>query len=95
MSVYAYDKAVTDLFERITGDSIMIQPPENAIRNTAQLKGDNITFPLITLNRTSWSIRQQDRNFAMMREGHTVRFNDGIVITDPLVIIISTKFIFS
>ena len=92
MSVYAYDKAVTDFFERITGDSIMIQPPENAIRNTAQLKGDNITFPLITLNRTSWSIRQQDKNFAMMREGHTVRFNDDHTVTQARMLPIKIEY---
>lgn len=92
MSVYAYDRAVTELFERITGDSIMIQPPENAIRNTAQLKGDNITFPLITLNRTSWSIRQSDRNFAMLREGHTARFNNNHTVTQARMLPIKIEY---
>lgn len=92
MSVYAYDKAVTDLFESIIGDSIMIQPPENAIRNTAQLNGDNIKFPLITINRTSWSIRQQDRNFALMREGQTVRFNDDHTVTQARLLPIKIEY---
>ena len=81
MSVYLYDKAIAELFNSVTGDSIMIQPPENAIRNTAQLNGDRMQFPLISINRTNYSIRSEERNFNALHQGGTVRINDNSNVT--------------
>jgi len=81
MSVYLYDKAIAELFNSITGDSIMIQPPENAIRNTAQLNGDRMQFPLVSINRTNYSIRSEERNFNALHQGGTVRINDNSNVT--------------
>lgn len=77
MSVCIYDKAITNIFNTITGDNIMIQPPETAIRNTAQLNGDRMQFPLVSINRTGFSIRREEVNFNALHSGGTVRVKDN------------------
>ena len=92
MSVYIYDKAIAELFMNITGDSIMIQPPEIAIRNTAQLNGDRIQFPLVSINRTGYSIRSEDRNFHALHKGGTVRINENSNVTMARILPIRIEY---
>jgi hypothetical protein len=92
MSAYMYDKAITELFESITGDSIFINPPEMAIRNTSQLNGDRIKFPLISLNRTGFSIRQEELNFNALHQGATVRVNKDNTVTNARIIPIRLEY---
>lgn len=92
MSAYIYDKAIVDLFESITGDSIFINPPENAIRNTSQLNGDSIKFPLISLNRTGFSIRQEELNFNALHQGATVTINKNNTVTNARIIPIRLEY---
>ena len=92
MSVYLYDKAIAQVLNDITGDSIMIQPPETAIRNTAQLNGDRIQFPLVSLNRTGYSIRYEELNFNALHQGGTVRINDNSNITMARIIPIRIEY---
>jgi hypothetical protein len=86
MSVYLYDKAIAELFNQITGDSIMVQPPETAIRNTAQLNGDRMQFPLVSINRTGYGIRFEELNFNALHQGGTVRINENSNITMARII---------
>jgi hypothetical protein len=81
MSVYLYDDAVAGYFRNILGDTVMIQPPENAIRNTAQLEGDRMKFPLVSLNRTGYSIRSEEWNFNAVHQGAPVRIKDNNNLT--------------
>lgn len=92
MSVYLYDKAIAELFNKITGDSIMIQPPETAIRNTAQLDGDRMQFPLVSINRTGYSIRFEELNFNALHKGGTVRINGNSKTTMARVIPIRIEY---
>lgn len=80
--IYLYDKAIVDKFRTIFADSrITVQPPENAIRYVAQLSKDDVTFPLISLNRTSWSIRSSDISWAQSRTGVANRINPDNTIS--------------
>ena len=92
MSVYVYDKAIAELFNSITGDAIMVQPPELAIRNIAQLDGDNVKFPLISINRVSYSIREEERNFHALHSGGTVRINDNNTVDKARIIPIRINY---
>ena len=68
--IYLYDNAIVDKFRSLFKDSrITVQPPENAIRYVAQLSNDDVKFPLISLNRTSWSLRSGDISWAQSRTG--------------------------
>lgn len=92
MSVYLYDKAIAEVFNDITGDSIMIQPPEIAIRNTAQLNGDLIQFPLVSINRTGYNLRFEELNFNALHKGGTVRINDNSNISMARIIPIRIEY---
>ena len=85
--LYLYDQVIVDKFKKLFNDSrITIQPPENAIRYVAQLEDDNVNFPLISLNRTNWSIRYNDLNFAQSRTGVLNRVNDDNTLSVMKVI---------
>ena len=74
--IQIYDEAIVKKFQHLFNDTrITIQPPENAIRYTAQLEQDDVTFPLISLNQTNWSIRRGDLSFAQSRTGVLNRVN--------------------
>jgi hypothetical protein len=74
--IYLYDNAIVDKFRALFGtDKITVQPPENAIRYVAQLSNDDVTFPLISLNRTNWSIRADDISWAQAKTGVLNRVN--------------------
>ena len=80
--IYLYDEAITNKFRTIFRDSrITVQPPDNAIRYVAQLSDDNVTFPLINLNRTDWSIRDSDISWAQSRTGVVNRINKDNTIS--------------
>ena len=70
MSVDYYDKAIINHFREIFDDNrISILPVEQAIRFTAQLKQDNVVFPLISTNRLGYSIKLNEVNFNGLRQG--------------------------
>lgn len=80
--IYLYDRAVVDKFREIFRDPrITVQPPENAIRYTAQLENDDVTFPLISINRTNWSVRDSDINWAQSRTGIADHINDNNTVS--------------
>lgn len=69
--IHLYDDAVVNRFREILGDdSIMIVPPERAKDVKAQLSdNDEIKFPLITLDRTGWSVQSNRINWSASRMG--------------------------
>lgn len=68
--IHKYDEAVVSLFRKLFDDNrIHVSPPEQAIRFVAQLEDDNVKFPLISINRTNWSIRSGDINWSASRMG--------------------------
>lgn len=70
MSVHRYDEAIVNHFRDILDDTrIHILPVEQAIMFTAQLRQDNVKFPLISTNRLGWSIRTTDVNFNALHTG--------------------------
>lgn len=80
--IYLYDNAIVDKFRSLFKDSrITVQPPENAIRYVAQLSNDDVKFPLIALNRTSWSLRSGDISWAQSRTGIANRLNPDNTIS--------------
>lgn len=80
--IYLYDEAITNKFKSLFQDSrITVQLAENAIRYVAQLKDDNITFPLVNLNRTDWSLRDDDISWAQSRTGVANRINPDNTIS--------------
>jgi hypothetical protein len=80
--IYLYDEAIVNKFRTIFDDSrITVQPPENAIRYVAQLSEDDVSFPLISLNRTAWSIRAGDISWAQSRTGIANRVNSDNTIS--------------
>lgn len=80
--IYLYDNAIVDKFRSLFKDSrITVQPPENAIRYVAQLSNDDVKFPLISLNRTSWSLRSGDISWAQSRTGIANRLNPDNTIS--------------
>lgn len=71
MSVWRYDKAIVENFREILNDDrIHIMPPENAIKFIAQLKKDDISFPLISIQRLGYSIINS-------RVNHSAKFIGG------------------
>ena len=91
--LYLYDKVIVEKFKKLFNDNrITIQPPENAIRYVAQLEDDNVNFPLISLNRTNWSIRFNDLNFAQSRTGVLNRVNDDSTLSVMKVIPIRLEY---
>lgn len=80
MSVNRYDQSLIEHFREIFDDArIHILPVEDAIRFTAQLRQDDVVFPLISTNRLGYSIRTSDTNFYGLREGgYQNRGADGI-----------------
>ena len=63
MSVKCYDDAIIARFREVfNDDTISILPVENAIRYIAQLKRDNVTFPLVSTMRTGYSIVSSNVN---------------------------------
>jgi hypothetical protein len=63
LSVKCYDDAIIARFREVfNDDTISILPVENAIRYIAQLKRDNVTFPLISTMRTGYSIVSSNVN---------------------------------
>ena len=64
MSVKSYDDAIIDRFREVFNDNtISILPVENAIRFSAQLRKDNLTFPMISTTRLGYSIVRNQVNF--------------------------------
>ena len=64
MSVKSYDDAIINRFREVFNDNtISILPVENAIRFSAQLRKDNLTFPTISTTRLGYSIVRNQVNF--------------------------------
>lgn len=74
MSVKCYDDAIVKRFRAVFGtNNVYVLPVENAIRFTAQLKRDNITFPLISTTRLGYSVVGENVNYNAKMTGSFVR----------------------
>lgn len=70
MSVKCYDDAIVEQFRELFRDStISIIPPENAIRHIAQLRQDNVKFPMISIMRSGYSIVSSNVNHTAKMTG--------------------------
>ena len=77
MSVKCYDDAIVKRFRAVFGtNNVYVLPVENAIRFTAQLKRDDITFPLISTTRLGYSIVGDNVNYNAKMTGSFVRRED-------------------
>lgn len=69
MSIYIYDKAITEKFNEILGDSrISIVPFETAFRKSG-VDGDDVTLPFVSISRQGWSLTQQTKNITAYMVG--------------------------
>lgn len=69
MSVYIYDKAITEKLKDILGDPrISIVPFENAFRKSG-VDGDDVTLPFVSISRQGWSLTQQTKNITAYMVG--------------------------
>jgi len=70
MSAYMYDEAVILDLRRIIGDNrITIVPVDRVFDVIPRLDDDNVTLPLISVVRRSWSVKSHDVNHAAKYEG--------------------------
>lgn len=77
MSVKCYDDAIVKRFRAVFGtNNVYVLPVENAIRFTAQLKRDDVTFPLISTTRLGYSIVGDNVNYNAKMTGSFVRRED-------------------
>ena len=77
MSVKCYDDAIVKRFRAVFGtNNVYVLPVENAIRFTAQLKRDDVTFPLISTRRLGYSIVGDNVNYNAKMTGSFVRRED-------------------
>lgn len=91
--LHLYDDAIVEKFRQLFNDKrITVQPPENAIRYIAQLEDDNVNFPIISINRTNWSIRSNDLSFAQARTGVLNRINQDSTISVMKIIPIRLEY---
>lgn len=68
--MHLYDEAVLNKFRELFGtDNMFIIPPERAKDTIAQLEKDNVKFPLISLDRRGFSIRDSAVNWSASRMG--------------------------
>ena len=57
MSIKAYDDAIINEFRKVFNSNVIhILPVENAVRFLAQLKKDNVEFPLVSTTRLGFSV---------------------------------------
>lgn len=79
MSIHFYDEAIVNHFRNLLEDNrIHILPVEQAIRFTAQLQKDDVVFPLVSINRTGWSMQNSKINWTATNVGgFQKRNNDG------------------
>ena len=76
MSVNLYDKAIVNKFRELMADSdIFIAPPENVFRTIAALNKDEVTLPLISLQRTGYTLLD-DRSHSMKFKGAQLSYNE-------------------
>ena len=62
--MHIYDDAIIEKFrELFNTDKIFIIPPERAKDTIAQLSRDDITFPLISLDRHGFTLRDSGSNW--------------------------------
>ena len=77
MSVKCYDDAIVKRFRAVFGtNNVYVLPVENAIRFTAQLKRDDVTFPLISTTRLGYSVVGDNVNYNAKMTGSFVRRED-------------------
>lgn len=78
MSIHFYDKAIVNHFRNLLDDNrIHILPVEQAIRFTAQLQKDDVVFPLISINRTGWSMLNNRINWTASNVGGFQKRNNN------------------
>ena len=82
MSVYLYDKALTEKLREVVGDDrIHVIPPEDTLFFLAQLTKDKVNFPAITITRGPVQLVTETRNQVAYRKGDSVRLNPDHTIT--------------
>lgn len=75
MSVYIYDKAITQKFKDILGDSrVSIVPFEAAFLKSGAVSED-VTLPFVSVNRQGYSLTEQTKSFPGYMQG---KFNKRI-----------------
>lgn len=75
MSVFLYDTAIVNKFRELVASSdIYITPPENVFRVMALLNKDEVTLPLISIERINYTLLE-NRSHAMKFRGSTVSYN--------------------
>lgn len=75
MSANLYDTAIVNKFRELMSNSdIYITPPENVFRTLALLNKDEIELPLISLQRTGYSILSYSHG--MKFDGTTLRYDE-------------------
>ena len=63
MSIKSYDDSIINQFRKVfNSNTVYILPVENAIRFSAQLKRDDVTFPMISTTRLGYSIVSNNVN---------------------------------
>lgn len=62
ISVYWYDESIVNKLRTISGDNrIAVLPTDTLFRYVANLREDNVKFPLVALTRLGYTIRQVNR----------------------------------
>lgn len=75
MSANLYDTAIVNKFRELMSDSdIYITPPESVFYTLAALNRDEVTLPIVSLQRTGYSILEHSHG--MKFDGSVVDFSD-------------------
>lgn len=68
--MHLYDDAVVEKFKELFGtDKMFIIPPERAKDTIAQIEKDDVKFPLVSLDRKGFTIRDNAINWSASRMG--------------------------
>lgn len=68
--MHLYDDAVVEKFKELFGtDKMFIIPPERAKDTIAQIEKDSVNFPLVSLDRKGFTIRDSAINWSASRMG--------------------------
>lgn len=77
MSVYWYDTSIVDKIRDITGDDrVSIVPPDTLFRYVANLKRDEVVFPLIAITRLGYQILENQRT-PFSSQGYKIGCSSG------------------
>ena len=75
--MHLYDDAVVEKFKELFGtDKMFIIPPERAKDTIAQIEKDDVKFPLVSLDRKGFTVRDNAINWSASRMGLAVSITD-------------------